>query len=466
MKKITKIIALVMAMLMLLACCFGCKKKPADVEPTASETPTESPAPEIEYEPATMEYVAKVGEDPIYDCEFYYFLYQGIREIYLGAEDVYDETLSDEENMNKLLAYFEEKDAEGVSNMQKAVDIAFKAAYGFKIAVQLGKDAGEKDAQYKLSEEEIKEMENYIKSEAEYYASQGYPADEYFVATYGMNVNESIRYSIQQMYSERGETAWLDETGWTIGMEEPIAPEEPLKPDDLPEDATEEQKAEYATTLAEYEKDLEEYPTKLAEYEKQAQEYENKKAAYYEKFREYYEKDKDAHDIPTIRYLLLSKGDDAAAAKAKIDKYIKYFEDGETFEALVKGFSESPTATENLGLVDVDLFNLQADLGIPSEVIEWADKQTGITEKLEIVETADAYYLVKVEGFTDFDKSEGIKATDVMTNQTVRDNVEYVVIADLYNTYIESFMDKEEFKVTEKNNDKMLELAKEYLNIG
>lgn len=463
MKKITKIIAIVLAMVMLVVCFAGCNKKTDD--PDATAEPTASADDQAaNYAAETTAFVAKVGDALVYESEFYYFLYNGIREIYVAADGLYDETLSDDENMQRLIDYFKSEAEDGETYIQKAVNIALDACVGFKIATSVGKKAADSNEKYVISNEKIQDMVDYIYSEAEYAAGNGYDADEYFLMYYGMNVNDAIRYSKQQMYAEMGETAWTDETGWTIGMDLPTAPEEPLEPEELSDDATDEQKAEYEETKKKYDEEVAAYPGLVEKYEADMKEYEEKEKVYWEKFREYYEEGKDDYDIPTLRYLYLEKGDNAESVRASAQNYIKYFESGESFEALVKGFSKSATATEDLGLVDIDLYDSDADYNLPNLVLEWADSCQGVTDYLEIVETEDALYIVKIEGYTTFDASTGIQASESTTNKTVRENVEYVVLADLYNTYIQGLMENDEYKVTETNNDRMLELANEYLN--
>ncbi len=464
MKRIVKKTALFLAIAMVLAFCFGCTK-PADKPESTDEPSGATEAPATEYAPETTAYVAKVGGVPIYESEFYYFLYQGISEIYYQSDEVFDEDATDEDNLARMLEFFNSSDENGVTYKQKAVDLTLKSARGFKMAAKLGRDAAAADEKYKISDEQINEILKYVEDEAEYGAYMyGIDGDKYFFYTYGMNVNDAKRYSKEQLYAELSETVWADKNGWSIGAELPTEPEKPTEPTAPKEDAQDSEKADYEAKLSEYNTKLAEYQTAFAQYQKDIEEYEKKADAYWEKFRGIYDENPKDYNVNTVLYLQINKGENAEEAKAKAEKYLTYAANGESFESLVKGFSESETVSEDKGLVDVDPWNVESSYTIDTAVAAWTADQTGLTGKTELIETDDAFYIVKLVGITDFDGTNGITAAeDSVTGEVVRANVEYETLSKLYNDYVESFMDKEGFELTEVNNERMLSLADEYL---
>ena len=72
--------------------------------------------------------------------------------------------------------------------------------------------------------------------------------------------------------------------------------------------------------------------------------------------------------------------------------------------------------------------------------------------------------LIMVIGITDFDKTTGLVGDSEKTNvDAVRANVQYSMLARLYNEVIEAKMTEERFALTDVNAERVMELAKNYL---
>ena len=455
MNRISKIITLLMTVLIAVSFAVSCTNPNGLSDPTATNSPdaTEQPAENTDA-PASEEIVGKVNGEPIYSNEFYYFLYQAFREMYFSAEGLYDDTLSEEENLAKMKEYFYSVDEDGVKVLSKAVDRTLDISTGFKIAYQLGKEAAETHGdKYSVSEETLSQMLEYIDGEADYGASvYGTTRDDFFFYVYGMNVNEAKRYTEQQLYAELHETYWSDENGYSFDAE---TPEPPTAPAD---DASDVDKAAYEAALAEYE-------TKLSEYNEL-------KAKHYELFRAEFDADKSAYTIKTIRYMLLSKTDEEGAPlsedeinakREKAQSYIDLVKGGHSFEGIVKGFSESDTAASDYGLCDVNYYN-EAIASVPEKLIEWAIGTEELSAEPVLAESDDAIYLVMLCGITDFDTTTGIVADDTTSNpEAVRSSVEYDFLSREYNAFIEAKMKEDKYAVTDENRELMEKLATDYL---
>ncbi len=478
MRKITKIIAMILAVLLASAIatsCVGDNKNPDNTEPSATEKPTQGTEKAYNDAAETVTYVAKAGEQLIYSNEFYYFLYQAVREIYYKAEDVYNPDASDEENLAKMREFFYSEDEEGVTYLKRAADRTLEIAQGFKIAYKEGKElASQEDSKFKVDEAELSQIISYIDSEADYGAAMyGCSRDEYFSYVYGMTVNDAKRYTKQQVYAELHENYWADANGWVIGMDEPVAPVEPEKPSEPAEDASEEDKASYNTKLEEYNTKKAEYDEQLAAYKTDCAKYEELKEAYYDKFREEYEGNKNIYEYRTVRSLFLSKKDSdgntltdeqIGAKRKNAETYISLVEQGHSFESVVKGFSEASDAATTMGLVDVNVYTTSVG-NFPNEVIDWAFAKDTVMEIPEIVETDDGIYVLMVEGIVTFDEAFGLVAdAETANTESVRSNVEYAKLATLYNDYIEELMAKEEYALKDIDEEETLNLAKKYID--
>lgn len=477
MKKLTKVLAMILAVIILSAAAVSCsndnKTKPTE-EPAASPTPGSS---EKTYNDAaeTVTYVAKAGDQLIYSNEFYYFLYQAVRELYYKADGVYDPNATDEENLAKMREFFNSEDEEGVTYLRRAADRTLEIAQGFKIAYKEGKELATKDdAKYKVDETELSQIISYIDSEADYGAAMyGCSRDEYFSYVYGMTVNDAKRYTKQQVYAELHENYWADANGWVIGMDEPKIPEEPEKPSEPAENASDEDKAAYQTKLEEYNTKKAEYDEALEQYKTDYAKYEELKKAYYEKFREEYEENQNIYGYRTVRALYLSKKDsegkdlseeEIETKKKNIETYISLVEQGHSFDSIVKGFSEASDAATTMGLVDVNVYTTNVG-NLPNEVIDWAFAKDAVSLTPELVETETGLYLVTVEGIVTFDEALGIVVDSETANvESVRKNVEYSKLATLYNDYIKELMAKEEYAIKDVDYDAALELAKKYID--
>ena len=473
MNRFLKMISVLLCAAMLLAVFAACDKPDGPSDPTAEPAATATPEPAADSPESTL-VIAKTAGEPIYESEFYYFLYQGLREIYYKEGKVYDENLSDEENLANMKTFFYSEDESGVTYLKRAADRTLEVAQGFKIAYILGKEAGEKNAaKYKVSEEELAQILEYIDNEADYGANlYGCTRDEYFTYVYGMSVNDAKRYTRQQLYAEMHETAWADENGYSFDTVKPEEPVKPTKPADIADDADEATKAKYAEDITAYDNAMREWQDNRSKYIIDMDEYEFKFAEFTSQFRPEYDADPNAYRVKTVRYLYLSKLDDegnplseeACAEKRKnAESYVKLVEDGLAFENVVKGFSESETVAADLGLIDVNFYNGEAG-ALSAAAIDWVHEADALSEKPEIIESEKDITLIMVIGITDFDKTTGLVGDSEKTNvDAVRANVQYSMLARLYNEVIEAKMTEERFALTDVNAERVMELAKNYL---
>ena len=471
MNNLKRLLTVVLSVVLILVFAVSCV---GPGEPDSTEEPAATNAPVVEDGPESTTVVAMAGDQPIYSSEFYYFLYQAIREIYYKADGVYDPDADDSTNLAKMKEYFYSRDEEGVTYLKRAADRTLEISQGFKIAYKEGKAlATQEGAKYTVDEEELASVISYIDSEADYGASMyGCSRDEYFFYAYGMNVNDAKRYTRQQVYAELHETYWADEKGYVVGMDEPQIPFEPAKPQEPAEDASEADKTKYEedlqtynTAKAKYDEELETYKTDYAKYEELLK-------AYYDKFREEYNENEDLYAYRTVRTLYLSKLDDSGsplseeaveAKKKDVDTYISYVEGGQSFEKVVKGFSEDPTASSTMGLTDINVYT-GATGDLPKEVIDRAFEINEISAKPELIETDTGLYLIMVEGIVTFDESFGLVADGSTANPgKVKNNVEYSKLAALYNEYVEELMKKDEYALKDINEEEALKLAKDYI---
>ena len=458
-----RIAAAVLSLIVCVALFTGCNDDKSDndgsddVGTSETEAPTDNPS--ADDEPLTETYVAKVGDDYIYSSEYYYFLYTAMREVYYGSDGVYDSSLSEDENYQLMLDFFASSNGEGKTYLEVAAERTLEIAAGFRIAYALGKQASESNPEYTISQETIDETLAIIDEEADYGAAYYETTrDAFFFYAYGMNVNDAKRYTEAQLFAQLHEEVWAKENGFDFDLIEPEAPEE------LGDDATDEEKNEYDTAYAEYELLLADYEAELAEY--------------WEKFRGEYDKAAEdginEYDIPTVRYLFLSASDEdgnelgeseLAEKKNEAESYVEMVENGISFEKLVKGFSESSTAADDLGLFDINMFS-DSDLIIPEEAVLWAsDAGTAVGGELKIFSDDSGIYIVQKVGNTTFDETTGVVADDYSTNPAeVKANVEYYMLAELYNAVIEEAASTDEFKITEENREAMIKLAEEYLD--
>ena len=455
-----RIFAVLLSAVLAISLLAGCSdtEDPAD----GSASPTKGPSSASDA-PATSEYVAKVGDLFIYESDFYYFLYSGLREIYYNSEGIYDETLTEEENYQRMLDFFHSEKEDGTTYLDEAIERSLQIAAGFKVASALGRLAGQEDSKYAVDQDEIDNVNDYIDSEADYGASvYSSTRDEYFFYAYGMNVNDAKRYTEEQLFAEKHESWWADAFGYVLGVEKP---KEPTEPKDPGEDASDSDKEKYEKALAEYKEALAEYESALEEYEAAAK-------IYWDKFRESYEESRKDYDIATLRYLYVStlnedgeslSEEEIAAKRAAAESYMGLVEQGFPFENIVRGFSDSETAVSDLGLIDLVL-SMAEGSGFPEEAISWAAELTAPSDELRLFSDDTGFYIVQLVGITDFDGTDGIVAEPEYVNlDAVRANVEYVVLADLYNKFIEEQIESGAYAITEKNYEAMKKLAEDYL---
>ncbi len=445
----------------------------------ATEAPSSTKAPSSANDAALTEtFVAKVGDQKIYSNEFYYFLYTGLREVYYGAENVYDDSLSEDENYQKMLDFLETENEDGKKYLDVVIERTLEIAAGFRIAVELGKEEIKKNPDYEISQKEIEEALATVDTEADYGASYYKTTrDEFFFYAYGMNVNDAKRYTEAQMYAQLHEEIWAKENGYVLEAVAPTEPKKPEEPKKLDDDATEDEKTAYDKAVAEYNTALKKYNEDFAKYESELSVYEKALGEYWEKFRAEYDEalvdGTNTYDITTVRYLYVStldkdgktlSEDECARKKADAEKYLELTNDGMDFESMVKGFSDSLTATTDLGLFDI---NMLADLSlvIPEEAILWAcDNAVAVDSDAKLFKDDSGYYIVKKVGLTTFDGTDGITASDATTDETVKSNVEYFMLAELYNKVVDEAAASDKFAVTDADYEAMQDLAQEYLS--
>ena len=267
--KFKKTAAIILAVILCLSVLAGCDQKGKDPQADATATP-EAEDSSSEDEAATTAFVARIAGQDIYASTFYYFLYSGLREIYY-KNNVYDDDLSEEENVEKMIEFMESVDEEGVKYLDRVIEKTLEIAAGFYASSMVGKQAGEENAENAITQKEIDEMMAAIDEEMDY-ASSYYSCsrDDYCKAYYAMNVNDMKRYSLVQLYAGKHEEMWQAAQGYVFDAEEP---EKPEAPKELPENASQEEKTKYDKEYAEYKTTLEKYETELAAYEKALAEY-------------------------------------------------------------------------------------------------------------------------------------------------------------------------------------------------
>lgn len=466
--KFKKTAAIILAAVLCLSTFAGCDQKGKEPGADATATPKAEDSSSKD-EAATTDFVARIAGQDIYASTFYYFLYSGLREIYY-KNNVYDDDLSEEENVEKMIEFMESVDEEGVTYLDRVIEKTLDIAAGFYASSMVGKQAGEENADNAITQKEIDEMMAAIDEEMDY-ASSYYSCsrDDYCKAYYAMNVNDMKRYSLVQLYAAKHKEMWQTAQGYVFDAEEPKKPEAPKE---LSENASQEEKTKYDKEYAEYKTKLEKYETELAAYEKVL-------AEYWEKFRGTYDAGVNDNgindfDIVTVRYLYVSTLDEDGKAlseekkaekKAEAEKYMEYIKNGLDFEKFVKGFSDSETVATDGGLVDIDKES-QSAWAIPEEAVEWArDDSNKVSDELALFSDGKGFYIVQKVGFTDFDKTEGIVAsTDTASPAVVKSNVEYKVLVDEYNAVVQELLEKDEYKVTEKNTELMKQLAEKFLS--
>ena len=236
-----------------------------------------------------------------------------------------------------MLGFLNEKDDDGVSRLDKAVERAVELCSLFKIAYLEGVKAG-----HELSDEEKQEQYDSINEFVNYYLSVY--GEEYGVETrdemmrlmYSMNVNDYKRLAIQQECANNYAKDVM----------------EGFKPSD-------------------------------------------------DELKEFYEEHEDTYRIVTVRHILISTmdeegeplDDEEKAEKLERAERVKQLvESGEhEIDALVKGYSDD-TDLSNLGLYDVS-----KNSNFVKEFKEWALKQTEVTDVVEIVETQFGYHVMMCE---------------------------------------------------------------------
>lgn len=465
-----RFIASAVALTLCLALFSGCEKKKGNETANATPTPSAGKDSSADDKPLTTDFVAKIAGQEIYSSEFYYFLYSGIREIYYSnLGNVYDDSLTEEENYQKMLEFLNSTAEDGKTYKQKVIDRTLEIAAGFYAASILCKQEGEKNPDNAITQEEIDEMMEMVDNEADYGASYySCSRDEFFFYSYGMNVNDGKRYTETQMYAQKHEELWAKENGYEFNL---TAPKEPTKPKDLDKDASDTEKEKYQAAMDAYEKEMEKHKADTEKYEKALGEY-------WEKFRGFYEEaltDEgiNDYDISTVRYLYVStldkdgkpfSEDEKAKKKAEAEKYMQLAEDGLDFSKLVKGFSESETATTDLGLFDINKY-ADSELTVPVDAITWATKNTTpVSDEIKLFSDDTGYYLVQKVGYTNFDETKGIVASDTTASpDIVKSNVEYTSLAKLYNDAMNEILKTEEFKLTDVNTELMASLMDEYI---
>ncbi|NLN04800.1 MAG: hypothetical protein GX166_08305, partial [Clostridiaceae bacterium] len=317
--------------------------KDGDPKPTATADPSEND------EPATTEYIAKIGGIEIYASEFKYFLYDALKEVDYTDLDIPDDA-SEKETYELMLAFLNEKDENGVSRLDKAVERAVELCALFKIAYLEGVKAG-----FELSDEEKQEQYDSINEFVNYYLSvygEEYDAktrDDMMRIMYSMNVNDYKRLAVQQVCANKYAKDVM----------------EGIKPSD-------------------------------------------------EELVKFYEENEETYRVVTVRHILISTLDEdgepldeeeKAKKLERAERVKRLVESGEhEIDALVKGYSDD-TDLSNLGLYDVS-----KNSNFVKEFKEWALKQTEVTDVVEIIETQYGYHVMMCEEIKTIE-NEAVKKT-------------------------------------------------------
>ncbi|MBE7064693.1 MAG: hypothetical protein E7384_02620 [Ruminococcaceae bacterium] len=406
--------------------------------------------------------VAMMGEVPIYETQFEYFLFTAMSEAFYGS-DAFDDIGSEEysamteEDKTKMFLDFFNAKPEGSekTNLQITAERALEICHTFNISALKGKDN-------KLSSQDdidklLDEIDEIADKYADYYKKT---RDACMKSLYGMNVNDLKEYTILQNYGKAYSEQWRKDNGYTFEEKEPTKPTKPTEPS---KDASDEKKSEYDAALKKYDEDLADYNDALKDYNE-------KEKKFWEKFREAYNKGVDAYRIVSVRSLFVSTvGEDGKvlsaaekqAKKKEIEGYVKLSTDfGYDFEKVVKGFSESET-----GLYDLDIAN-SSETPFNEEIVLWASKEAKISKEIKIFETSKGYYAIQIAGITDFDKTEGVVADSekVASPEKIRETVSYYYLNDLYNDYVTMLTKEADYKLSDIKYDRMYEIAEKCLN--
>lgn len=151
-----------------------------------------------------------------------------------------------------------------------------------------------------------------------------------------------------------------------------------------------------------------------------------------------------------VRYITDLEGDKLEKEKQLVERLFNEIKDGDDMFAIVKGYGQDDDLVKSEGMVSI---TASFETSFP-ELYEWAkDAKKG---DLDIIETKDAYYIVRCEDVIDYDK---LKNTEDMIDwakfYTVNKNIQ-----DLMNS------DKYKIKLNEKNYKKLdiSDLTKETLD--
>ena len=118
-----RFIASAVALTLCLSLFSGCEKKKGNETANATPTPSAGKDSSADDKPLTTDFVAKIAGQEIYSSEFYYFLYSGIREIYYSnLGNVYDDSLTEEENYQKMLEFLNSTAEDGKTYKQKQIN--------------------------------------------------------------------------------------------------------------------------------------------------------------------------------------------------------------------------------------------------------------------------------------------------------------------------------------------------------
>ena len=117
-----------------------------------------------------------------------------------------------------------------------------------------------------------------------------------------------------------------------------------------------------------------------------------------------------------------------------------------------------------MGLFDINKY-ADSELTVPVDAITWATKNTTpVSDEIKLFSDDTGYYLVQKVGYTNFDETKGIVASDTTASpDIVKSNVEYTSLAKLYNDAMNEILKTEEFKLTDVNTELMASLMDEYI---
>lgn len=365
--------------------------------------PTASPTSKPEYNDAAMnkQSIAKYKGQDVFKLYYIPFFSQAVNSIFADI-DITEFGDTEKERFENLKKKMEEEYADGKTYMEYAKEEAFNLLIKFlatkDMAVANGKGLSDEKITKLLDEFDIS-----LDQMMEYYGPQYKVStrDELMMELMGMNVNDYKELYIAQ------------------------------------------------TIVSDYSEDL-------------IDDVEAKK----EDLKKYYDEHADDYRIVTIRHIsrkLLDSDDkllseDKQADVLKLIEAIKVkYENGDSAEALVEGYSQASDVSRTAGLIDLT----SKSTAIAKDVVEWAYKQTELGAAA-IIKTDSSYELVIIEGIITFDEAKGVAASTTTTVSLVKDTVETAYKSEVFDSSISKYISDNKLEFTDVNNDLVDEIVEAY----